>query len=228
MRTIDDRWQPAQRADSLLVLLPPAKATLEDLIAQGMVAAVRERGLPLDIVLAEVGYQQVMAGTVASSLQQAVVQPALDAGYRHIWLAGISLGAFNALHYAACYAALCGQRLAGIKLLAPYPGTADILQEIGAAGGPQAWAADPATSRQDERIWWHWLAAGAGDCPVWLGLSEQDRFLAGQQLLAGLLPPQRVQRTDGEHSWPAWLRLWQHWLDHGPLAAPAFAAKEQA
>lgn len=36
MRTIDDRWQPAQRADSLLVLLPPAKATLEDLIAQGM------------------------------------------------------------------------------------------------------------------------------------------------------------------------------------------------
>lgn len=224
MRTIEDRRQPAQRADSLLVLLPPAKATLEDLIEQGMVAAVRARGLPLDIVLAEVGYQQVMAGTVASSLQQAVVQPALAAGYRHIWLAGISLGAFNALHYAALHS----QHLAGIKLLAPYPGTADILQEIGAAGGPQAWAADPATSRQDERIWWYWLAAGTGDCPVWLGLSEQDRFFAGQQLLAGLLPPQRVQRTDGEHSWPAWLRLWQQWLDHGPLAATTFATKEQA
>ncbi|WP_174875417.1 alpha/beta hydrolase [Vogesella oryzae] len=233
MRTIEDCCQPAARADSLLVLLPPAKASLEDLLAQGMVAAVRQRGLPLDIVLAEVGYQQVMAGTVAESLQQAVMAPALAAGYRQIWLAGISLGAFNALHYAASYAALCGQRLAGIKLLAPYPGTADILQEITAAGGPRAWADNPHTSRQHERIWWHWLCRQTGDatdCPVWLGLADEDRFIAGQQLLAGLLPPARVQRTAGEHNWPAWLHLWQHWLDHGPLAAGtvALAAKEQA
>lgn len=232
MRTLEARWQPAERADSLLVLLPPAKASLDDMIDQGMVAAVRQRNLPLDVLLAEVGYQQVMAGTVADSLQQAVLAPALAAGYRRIWLAGISLGAFNALHYAARYAAQCGQRLAGIKLLAPYPGTADILQELRAAGGPLAWAADPGASRCDERIWWHWLcrqaAEGETACPVWLGLSEQDRFLAGQQLLAGLLPSQRVHRVPGEHSWPVWLQLWQHWLDHGPLAMPAFAAKEQA
>jgi hypothetical protein len=228
MRTIDERWQPGQRSDSLLVLLPPAKASLEDLLAQGMVTAVRERNLPLDIMLAEVGYQQVIACNVAESLHQAVVVPALAAGYRRIWLAGISLGAFNALHYAALYS----RYLAGIKLLAPYPGTGDILREIADVGGPRAWADNPASSRQDERNWWHWLCRQAteGDtgCPVWLGLSEQDRFIAGQQLLADLLPPQQVQRTVGEHSWPAWLWLWQHWLDHGPLAAPAFLAKEQA
>nr|WP_294864598.1 alpha/beta hydrolase [uncultured Pseudogulbenkiania sp.] len=228
MRTILDRWQPVERADSLLVLLPPAKASLEDLVAQGMIAAVRQRGLPLDIVLAEVGYQQVMAGTVAGSLHEAVMAPALEAGYRRIWLAGISLGAFNALHYAALYS----RHLAGIKLLAPYPGTADILQEISAAGGPQTWADSPASLRQDERICWHWLcqqvASDDDDCPVWLGMAEQDRFVAGQQMLAGLLPSQRVHRVAGEHHWPVWQQLWQHWLDHGPLPAQLLPVKEQA
>jgi pimeloyl-ACP methyl ester carboxylesterase len=96
-------------------------------------------------MLADVGYQQVLAGTVAPTLHQAVLKPTLAQGYRNIWLAGISLGAFNALHYAAVYA----EHLAGIFLLAPYPGTADILQEIRAAGGPQAWA-DASPGLQDE------------------------------------------------------------------------------
>lgn len=213
MRCLTDSWRAGQRADSLLVLLPPAKASLEDMLAQGMVAAVRARGLAVDIVLADVGYQQVMAGTVADCLQQAVIAPARAQGYRAIWLAGISLGAFNALHYAAVHAGL----LAGICLLAPYPGTADILQEIRLAGGPQAWAATT-RSLQDERRWWHWLATQA-DCPLWLGLAAQDRFRAGQHMLASLVPAQRVSLIEGDHSWPVWLQLWQHWLAHGPLAA---------
>ena len=214
MRCLTDRWQGAGRADTLLVLLPPAKASLEDLLAQGMVAAVREHALAVDIVLADVGYQQVMAGTVAASLQQAVIAPARQQGYAHIWLAGISLGAFNALHHAAHY----GEHLAGIKLLAPYPGTADILQDIRQAGGAQAWAGQPDCPLEDERCWWHWLATQP-DCPVWLSLAEQDRFLDGQDMLASLLPPERVRRVVGDHSWPVWLAMWQHWLAHGPLAA---------
>ena len=215
MRCLTDSWRAGQRAENLLVLLPPAKASLEDMLAQGMVAAVRARGLPLDIVLADVGYQQVLAGTVADSLHQAVLQPALEQGYRNIWLAGISLGAFNALHYAAVYA----EHLSGIFLLAPYPGTADILQEIRQAGGPQAWA-DAAPGLQDERRWWHWLARQeeATRCPVWLSLADDDRFAAGQQLLASLLPATRVHRMAGDHSWPVWQQQWRYWLEHGPLA----------
>jgi pimeloyl-ACP methyl ester carboxylesterase len=197
-----------------LVLLPPAKASLEDMLAQGMVAAVRAHGLAVDIVLADVGYQQVMAGTVAHCLQQ-LIAPARAQGYRAIWLAGISLGAFNALHYAAVH----GGELAGLCLLAPYPGTADILQEIHQAGGPQDWAA-ATTNVQDERRWWHWLATQA-NCPLWLGLAAQDRFCDGQAMLASLLPAQRVNKVEGDHSWPVWRQLWQHWLVHGPLATGA-------
>ena len=224
MRCLTDNWCTGQRTDSLLVLLPPAKATLEDLLAQGMVAAVRARGLPLDIVLADVGYQQVLAGTVADGLQQAVIAPARQQGYRNIWLAGISLGAFNALHHAAVYA----EQLAGLILLAPYPGTADILQEIHAAGGPQAWAASK-PGLQDERRWWHWLVSQNATtcCPVWLSLAEGDRFAAGQQLMASLLPAARVHRMAGDHSWPVWQQQWQYWLQHGPLAQDVPGQKDK-
>jgi len=224
VRCLADAYHADHRADTLLVLLPPAKASLEDMLAQGMVAAVRELGLPLDILLADVGYQQVMAGTVASTLQQEVILPARQQGYAAIWLAGISLGAFNALHYAAVH----GEQLAGIKLLAPYPGTADILQEIRAAGGPEGWAADPDCSLQDERRWWHWLAKRGerAGCPLWLSLAAEDRFAAGQDMLATLLLPAQVRRTAGDHSWPVWRAQWQHWLLHGPLSGKPAATME--
>lgn len=77
-------------------------------------------------MLADVTYQHVMNKTVLSALHEHVVQPAQTAGYRTIWLAGISLGAFNALYYASEYAT----HLAGIHLMAPYPGSSDILAEI--------------------------------------------------------------------------------------------------
>jgi len=215
MRTLYDAASPGQRAPRLLVLLPPAKARLEDLIEQGFVAAVRARRLALDILLADIGYQQVMAQTVAPDLHDQVILPAKAQGYADIWLAGISLGGFNALHYAAQHAA----HLAGIKLIAPYPGTADVLNELSATG-IDAWARDPAASRTDERGWWHWLwregNPGQRTLPVWLGLARNDRFIHGQELLASLLPPTRVHRVDGDHSWPVWRALWEDWLRDAP------------
>jgi pimeloyl-ACP methyl ester carboxylesterase len=216
MRIVHDRLRAAHRAACRLVLLPPAKATIDDLLTQGFVAAVRERNLPVDITLAEVGYEQVMAKTVAADLRAHVIEPAQKEGCHSIWLAGISLGAFNALHYAAAF----GKDLAGLKLIAPYPGTADILNEIRAAGGPAAWAATPSASKEDERAWWHWLSRTEPACPVYLGVASEDRFIKGQSMLASLIPTQRIQYTEGDHSWPVWLRLWQHWLDEGLPARP--------
>lgn len=211
MRIIEDRLRPAARAEQLLILLPPALSTLTDLIDRGFVAAVRARALPVDVQLAEVDYRQVMAGTVAADLEQALIAPARRAGYRCIRLAGISLGGFNALTHAAGGAG----PVDSLTLIAPYPGTADILAEIRAAGGPRAWAADPAHGLADERRWWHWLATREpGQAPaLHLALGNADRFADGQQLLAGLIAPAAVDRIDGDHSWPVWLALWQRWLD---------------
>jgi pimeloyl-ACP methyl ester carboxylesterase len=218
MRVLHDRWSDNARPDTLLVFLPPAHSTAEDLIAQGFVAAVRERQLAVDILLPDPGYAPVMAGTVAAELHARAIAPALAAGYRHLWLAGISLGAFNALHYAAARHAPA----AGLVLIAPYPGTADILNEIRAAGGPATWAEHPASKDDDERIWWKWLYRCARDkvpAPaVHLLLGAQDRFADGQALLAELIDPACIDRRPGGHDWPVWLDLWQRWLDAGHLA----------
>lgn len=226
MQVIIDKFMGPGRAETLLVLLPPAQAQLADLQTHGFVAAVRERALAVDLLLANVNHQHVMSNTTATSLHEQVVRPALADGYRHIWLAGISLGAFNALHYAAVHA----RHLAGIALIAPYPGTGDVLAEINAAGGPMAWVRRPAADHHDERAWWCWLGqqalAGQWSMPVYLGTGDVDRFLRGQRMMAELLPATQVRYLPGGHDWPTWKALWQAWLDGdhlSPLASNADA-----
>ncbi|MDP5239236.1 hypothetical protein Q9Q94_06830 [Uliginosibacterium sp. 31-16] len=225
MRTLTDCLAP--RPDTLLVLLPGAEMTLEDFGQHGFIEAVRSRGIAADILVTDLNYTHVMARTVVSSLHEAVIRPARAAGYRAIWLAGISLGAMNALLYASEHAA----ELAGIHLLAPYPGTGDIVAEIRAAGGPQAWSATPAAAQGDERVFWRWLveqAAAGSPLPVSFGCGSEDRFIRNQRLLAGLLPTDRVEYLPGTHDWPVWQALWASWLDHAALPRTAGLSGEAA
>lgn len=218
MRTRTELQTPTQRSKTLLVLLPPALSSMDDLDEQGFVAAVRQRQLPVDLLLADVTAQQVLDNTMVSALYEEVLQPARADGYRSIWLVGISIGAFSALHCAALHA----DQLAGLYLIAPYPGTADVLAEIRAAGGAANWCQQQPSS-QNERTWWQWLGQESlktqWATPVYFGTGSTDRFLSGQRLLADLLPEDRIRVLPGSHQWPTWKALWEDWLDHGPLAA---------
>ena len=124
------------------------------------------------------------------------------------------------------YAARHADRLAGLFLLAPYPGTGDVLAEIRAAGGAAAWCQQPG-STLDERAWWQWLGQESlkaqSTTPVYFGTGSADRFLKGQRMLADLLPEERVRVLPGSHQWATWKALWEDWLDHGPLARAATA-----
>lgn len=217
MRTRTELYARTQRSETLLVLLPPALSSIDDFDAQGFVSAVRQRHLPVDLLLADVTAQHVLDNNMVSALHTKVVQPARASGYRSIWLAGISMGAFNALYYAASHR---GQ-LAGVYLMAPYPGTGDVLAEIRAAGGAASWCQQQ-TSTHDERAWWQWLGQESlkaqWPTPVYFATGDTDRFLSGQRLLADLLPPSRVRMLPGSHEWATWKSLWEDWLDHGPLA----------
>lgn len=215
MRALTDGLAP--RPDTLLVLLPGAETALEDFQHYGFIEAVRSRGLAIDILAADLNYTHVMARTVISTLHDEVIVPARGAGYRQIWLAGISLGGLNALLYASTHAS----ELAGIHLIAPYPGTGDILAEIRAAGGPQAWFDTPASQQGDERVFWRWLveqAAAGSPLPVSFGCGSADRFIRNQRELAALLPPDRVEYLPGGHDWPTWQALWASWLDGLPFS----------
>ena len=51
---------------------------------------------------------------------------------------------------------------------------------------------------------------------------EEDRFIAGQRMLANFLPEHHVSYLPGYHDWPVWEQAWRDFLDHGPLAAPHY------
>lgn len=218
MRTWTDLHTPGGRSDTLLVMLPPSLSRIEDFLDHGLVDAVRHRQLPVDLLLADVTAQHVVDRSVVEQLHTQVVLPARAQGYHHLWMAGISMGAFSALQYAAEHAG----ELAGLYLLAPYPGTGDVLGEIRAAGGAAAWHQRQPGALADERQWWHWLCQasrlGQWPTPVYFGTGSEDRFLSGQTLLADLLPPARIHTRSGRHDWPTWKALWTDWLDQGPLA----------
>ena len=211
----DDSACTAQ-APVLLVLLPGAHMQPAEMQAQGMVRAVRQRQLAVDVLVAGAGLEYVYDGSVLDRLRVDVIEPYRSRGYRRVWLAGISLGGFVAMGYALRHP---GQ-IEGIVALAPYLGRRTLVQEVAAAGGPARWrqaavrSAVTGGADDADHALWLWLSARPDDAPrLHLGYGREDRFAEGHRLLAQTLPPAHVQVVPGGHDWPAWRRLWSDWLD---------------
>jgi pimeloyl-ACP methyl ester carboxylesterase len=231
MRTHTELHTPGQRAQTLLIWLPPAEATLESCLDNGIVSELRARDLPVDVWLIAPEYTEVLTWTLSDIVQEHIIAPALAAGYTRIWFAGISLGAFNALHYAASHGDTL-DALQGLMLIAPYPGTRDVLRELGAAPDLLTWGHSAQAQGDNERRWWRWLIRDAPSLdsaiphksalvirrfPIHFATGLSDRFIDGQRLLASVLDPAHVDFSEGAHDWPTWRTLWQRWLDQGHL-----------
>ena len=213
------RADPATRADTLIVLLPGAYDAPADFVREGFVQAVRERHLPIDLLLpdAHVGYYT--AQQIVARLHDEVIAPARAEGYTRIWLAGISLGGYGTLLFAREHGAL----LDGLFVMAAFLGRRDLPSHIAAAGGLAAWDGQLAGADEHDLALWRWLR-GHVSAPVparpllWLGYGEDDRFVMSNRLLAAQLPPTQVLTTDGGHQWAPWRRLWARFLDRAPWA----------
>ncbi|MDP2071626.1 alpha/beta fold hydrolase [Methylotenera sp.] len=216
MRHLTDLAKPGQYADTLVILLPGAYQQPEDFIKEGFVQAVRQRQLGIDLIMAELSFSHIADQSALSEIYSSLIQPAIAAGYQNIWLAGISIGGYVAMAYAGSYP----EQLAGLLLLAPYPGNRMTTGEIAYAGGLQAWAPDAIPDEDIERLNWHWLkthvnAAETEVSPIEVHLSygEDDRFAESHLMIAQILPATRVDKIPGDHVWPVWQQLWHHFLD---------------
>jgi hypothetical protein len=107
-----------------LVLLTGTYSEPEDFVREGFPAAVSERRIDAEIVMAEVRAAWFADGSIVERLHESVVAPARERGRSRIWLAGISLGGLAALSYAARHESA----IAGIVLISPYPATRDVLR----------------------------------------------------------------------------------------------------
>jgi pimeloyl-ACP methyl ester carboxylesterase len=203
--------------DTLLVLLPGRYDHPQDLVENGFVRAVRERGLDADIVIPDLHFGYYRERTEVDRLHEDVIRPAREKGYRHIRLAGISLGGLGALHYAQAQPGMVEE----MALIAPYLGESGIHREIARAGGLKAWNPGQLTPDDYERTLWAWLRRhGAGADPVIsLGYGRSDSLAMSNRLLAAVLPENRVTSTPGGHEWAPWLKIWETLLDRRPLPA---------
>jgi pimeloyl-ACP methyl ester carboxylesterase len=187
-------------------------------------AAVHRRGFDVDIVRVDAHLGYYNDRSVLRRLHEDVIGPALAAGPRPVWLAGISLGGFGALLYNVRYPG----EIAGIVALGPYLGEDEVVDEIARAGSLRDWH-PPALAPLDDdtpfitaqRHVWRWLAARStdlqpGQVPVFLGFGEQDRFVAAQRLATQALPSNRVVMAPGGHDWDAWRPAWDWMLDRMP------------
>jgi pimeloyl-ACP methyl ester carboxylesterase len=214
MRTLIEKAVPGVRSELMIALLPGSYSEPEDFIRQGFPAAVREHGIAAELVLAEARATWFADGSIVERLHREVVAPARARGHSRIWLAGISLGALAAL----CYAARRGDELEGVVLISPYPATREVLREVAAAGDLSHWKPAIPPEGDLEREAWLWLAsrpaAGASHPPiVHCYFGSEDRFAAGQRMMARTLDPASVAEMPGGHDWPAWKRYWDEFLE---------------
>ncbi|MGO9513868.1 MAG: serine aminopeptidase domain-containing protein [Steroidobacteraceae bacterium] len=210
MRSILRAAGQSALAPTRMVWLPGAYHSPEDFLAAGFDAQVRMRGLPLDLVFVDTEPLHLGDRSALERLQRDIVAPARALGCRSVWLAGISLGGFIALDYAATHP---GQ-WDGLCLLAPYLGNRMLIAEIAAAPGLAAWEPGPlAESDEERRIWRFIQTQRAQSPPIHLGYGRADRFAPAHGLMAQALPPDAVDVVPGGHDWHTWSILWGQFLD---------------
>jgi enterochelin esterase-like enzyme len=198
-------------ASRRMLLLHAAYTSPAQFVREGFAAAVRARSLDLDLVLPQLELHTVLDRSVLPALREGLILPARAAGCREVWLGGVSLGGYVALACAASHP----QEIDGLCLLAPYLGSHIITAEIERAGGLEAWQPGELGAQDDERRIWQFIRshAAAGSPPIHLGMGREDRFAARHRLLAAALPAANVATVPGGHAWPAWRKLWEHFLD---------------
>lgn len=75
-------------------------------------------------------------------------------------------------------------------------------------------------SKAEHDIWSHILPLlkdlalrRAAYPPVYLGFGSEDRYISSDELLAKILPADRVIVLQGGHDWKIWKKLWEIFLD---------------
>jgi pimeloyl-ACP methyl ester carboxylesterase len=178
-----------------------------------LVDDMRARRLPFDMVAPNAHFGYYSGRTLVHRLKADVIDPALEQGYREIWLIGFSMGGLGSLLYRMEHP----EDITGVCLIASFLGYGAIIKEIAAAGGVRRWEPglyDPTDDWQ--RMLWHWLKSDIADdpaCAVYLGFGTRDTYRRGQELLSAVLPADSVYTVDGGHDYPTFLALWRMFLD---------------
>jgi pimeloyl-ACP methyl ester carboxylesterase len=205
--------ESAEPLKPLVVMLPGMGDRMEDFAEAGFIDSDVSRDFDVIAVDAHFGYYRER--NLVPRLHQDIIAPARAAGYRQIWLLGISMGGFGSLLYASQYP----DEIAGVILLSPFLGSPKLIRAIEEAGGLRSWqnaAAEVDGTRQEEfdqheLDLWHWLeeqTTSSSGTPVILGYGRGERMARAYGPLLQSLEPCRVYVREGGHKWSTWKPLW--------------------
>lgn len=209
---------PAATAERILLLmLPGAKNTPQQLQDYGFIRALRERELAVDVLALDAHVDLYLDRVQVEKLLHDTLDDANAHGYQHIWLLGISLGGTGAM--------LCATQrtsdIEGMFLLAPFLGTRGLIAEVETAGGLQQWHAGNVEARDLERVLLNEIKHSkfqTDEFPdIFLGYGSEDRYRAASIMLSAHLPQQQVSVMSGGHDWDTWVKLWDELLDRAPF-----------
>jgi pimeloyl-ACP methyl ester carboxylesterase len=201
----------------LLLMLPGARNTPQQLVDNGFIRALRERNLPVDALALDAHVDLYLDRADIEGLLHRTLDEVRAHGYRRIWLLGISLGGSGAMICATQRA----PEIEGVFLLAPFLGTRGLIAEVAAAGGLQQWRPGEIGSRDHERALLERIRLSplvSEEFPaVYLGYGSEDHYRGASILLAERLPQHRVTAIPGGHDWETWIALWRSLLDKQSL-----------
>ena len=193
---------------TLVIVLPGRNDGGRGANERGMARAIHEAWPGADVLLASATYVYYRDGKMVERLHEDVVEPALRAGYRRIWLAGASMGGTGAMLYERAHPGT----VTGVVLFAPFLGDKPLLEEIRRAGGVRQWDPGPLPAEVDARnyqrqVWKYVREQSALASRVWLACGSDDYLLSGARLLAATLPEGRFVEMPGGHDWRTWSRI---------------------
>jgi pimeloyl-ACP methyl ester carboxylesterase len=214
--TVDDDF--SGRAKCLVVFLPGIGDIATDFEDKGFVESLRDRGLSVDVISAQVTLAYYTQGTVVLRLGEDVFAPAKIKHYRQTWLIGLSMGGLGTLLYSHDHP----REITGVLALAPYLGVHPLAAKIRDEGGLSKWKApekvlvtDEDTSVQELWRWLQALTSGRERGPrLYLGWGTEDVALGlSNEVLAAALPVRRRFPVSGGHAWVAWKQSLDLFLD---------------
>jgi pimeloyl-ACP methyl ester carboxylesterase len=194
------------RQDSVVVMLPGRGDRADTFIREGFEAAGKRFGFDTIAVDAHFGYY--MQRSLLPRLHDDIILPARDAGYKNVWLLGISMGGFGSLLYAAEHPDM----IDGVILLAPFLGERSGIEQIVAAGGLAAWNGEDSDFEDYEVAVWTWLRNATTTpamTPVILAYGTSDKMAEGYRALTDVIDPSSVYTLEGGHKWTTWRPLWE-------------------
>ncbi|MFT7678945.1 MAG: pimeloyl-ACP methyl ester carboxylesterase [Planctomycetota bacterium] len=199
-----------EHSAGLLVLLPGAGDRADRFRQHGILEMARELAPSFDVIAADAHIGYYTSKSLLERLDADVILPAIDAGYRQIWLLGISIGSFGALHYASQHP----QRIDGVLLLGPFLGSGAVAKSVLTAPDLASWDAQAIEPKGDmNRIThavWSWLqaqVAAADGATILLGYGSGDGPGTISERLQQALQSDHFATRPGGHDWNTWRPL---------------------